>query len=243
VIYTDVGKFNVSMQISILNPKDPNQAFPPVGQALPDPNGLLAIGGCLSEQRLLAAYRQGIFPWYNPGEPILWWSPDPRMVLFPEDLKISRSLKKLFRKEKFQVSFDQAFEQVIAACAAPREGSSGTWISQEIKEAYLGLHQTGIAHSAEAWLGGDLVGGLYGVALGRVFFGESMFHRVTDASKVAFVKLAGHLQRCGYRLIDCQIRSSHLVSLGAREIPRNDFIELLDQYCSLSAERPAWCGH
>ncbi len=232
----------VSMQISILNPKDPSQAFPPVDQALPDPNGLLAIGGCLSERRLLAAYRQGIFPWYNPGEPILWWSPDPRMVLFPEELKVSRSLKKLIRKGKFQVSFDRAFEPVINACAAPREGSSGTWISQEIKLAYLGLHQSGVAHSAEAWLEGNLVGGVYGVALGRVFFGESMFHRVTDASKVAFVKWVGHLQRCGYRLIDCQIRTSHLASLGAREISRNDFNELLDQYCGLSVEPPAGCG-
>jgi len=232
------------MQISILNPKDPNQAFPPVDQALPDPNGLLAIGGCLSEQRLLAAYRQGIFPWYNPGEPILWWSPDPRMVLFPDELKVSRSLKKVIRKNKFRTSFDQAFEQVLTACAAPREGSSGTWIGQEIKQAYLGLHQSGMAHSSEAWFGGNLVGGVYGVALGRVFFGESMFHRVTDASKVAFVQLVGHLRQCGYRLIDCQVRTPHLATLGAREIPRDRFNELLGQYCNLSAESPAsWCSY
>lgn len=230
------------MQISILNPKDPGQAFPSVDQALPDPNGLLAIGGCLSEQRLLAAYRQGVFPWYNPGEPILWWSPDPRMVLFPNELKVSRSLKKIIRKKKLQVSFDRAFGLVINACAAPRDNSSGTWISEEIKEAYFGLHQSGFAHSVEVWLEGSLVGGLYGVALGRVFFGESMFHTVTDASKVAFVGLVESLQRWGYRLIDCQVQTSHLATLGAREIARDEFNGLLGRFCAMPAVPFAWSG-
>ncbi len=230
------------MLISLLNPQDPDQPFPPVHQALRDPNGLLAVGGCLGSHRLLAAYRQGIFPWYNRDEPILWWSPNPRMVLFLDELKVSGSLKKRMRKPIFTISFDRAFDQVISACAAPREGNPDTWISPEIKVAYLSLHQSGLAHSVEVWLEDNLVGGLYGVAIGRVFFGESMFHTATDASKIAFVYLVEALRRWNYRLIDCQVRSSHLASLGAREIPRGHFKHLLNRHCGLPAAASAWCS-
>lgn len=229
------------MQPIILNPRDPKQPFPPVRLALTEPDGLLAIGGCLSGQRLINAYRNGIFPWYNEGEPILWWSPNPRTVLFPNDLIISRSLRKTLRKNSFRFSIDQAFGQVISACAKPRPDAAGTWISPEIKAAYLGLHQMGIAHSAEIWLGDELVGGLYGIALGQVFFGESMFHTVTDASKVAFVNLVEKLKSWNYCLIDCQVYSNHLASLGAKEIDRAVFIGLLDKYCNMPCAKSAWC--
>lgn len=229
------------MQISILNPNNPDQAFPSVQRALLEPNGLLAMGGCLSERRLLTAYRLGIFPWYNPGEPILWWSPDPRMVLFPDELKISRSLRKALSQNKFQISCDQAFGAVVQACAAPRVGADGTWISREINEAYQCLHQSGFAHSVEVWLNSDLVGGLYGVAIGQVFFGESMFHRVTDASKVAFACLVNQLKAWDYQLIDCQVRTDHLASLGAQEIARSEFTELLRLYCGELVSPSAWC--
>lgn len=228
------------MQPIILNPRDPKQPFPPVRLALTEPDGLLAIGGCLSGQRLINAYRNGIFPWYNEGEPILWWSPNPRTVLFPNDLIISRSLRKTLRKNSFRFSIDQAFGQVISACAKPRPDAAGTWISPEIKAAYLGLHQMGIAHSAEIWLGDELVGGLYGIALGQVFFGESMFHTVTDASKVAFVNLVEKLKSWNYCLIDCQVYSNHLASLGAKEIDRAVFIGLLDKYCNMPCAKSAW---
>ncbi len=228
------------MRLTILNPKNPAQAFPPVSQALTEPDGLLAVGGCLSEQRLLNAYRQGIFPWYNEGEPILWWSPNPRMVLFPERMNVSRSLHKLIRKNVFQFTIDTAFKQVIAACAAPRDYASGTWISPQIDKAYRQLHQAGFAHSAEVWLDGELVGGLYGVALGQVFFGESMFHTASNASKVAFVCLLEKLKAWGYQLIDCQIHSQHLASLGAEEIARAEFVGLLGQYCQTPVNPAAW---
>jgi leucyl/phenylalanyl-tRNA--protein transferase len=198
-------------------------AFPPVERALRRPNGLLAAGGDLSPQRLLAAYRQGIFPWYSQGEPILWWSPDPRMVLFPQELKISRSLAKRLRNAGFEVTADRAFHKVIEACAEPRAGQPGTWITGEMKLAYCRLHEMGVAHSIESWLDGRLVGGLYGVALGRMFFGESMFSRVSDASKVALVHLVRFLQPAGFAMIDCQMRTALLGSLGAREIPRAQF--------------------
>ena len=174
------------MQLTLLDPDNPKEDFPAIKKALKEPNGLLAVGGCLSATRLLNAYRQGIFPWYNDDEPILWWSPDPRLVLFPEQLIISQSLRKTLRKQKFTVTIDNAFTHVIKACAQPRTEESGTWISSDIENAYSELHRLGYAHSAEAWLNGELVGGLYGVAIGQVFFGESMFHTVTDASKVAF---------------------------------------------------------
>lgn len=228
------------MQLTLLDPDHPQQAFPPLHKALRDPNGLLAFGGCLSPQRIVNAYRHGVFPWFNPGEPILWWSPDPRLVLFPEHLNISRSLAKTLRKQLFQIRYDSAFRQVITACAAPRSGSLGTWITDDILQAYLTLHHLGIAHSFEAWQDDQLVGGLYGIAIGQVFFGESMFHRKTDASKVVFAHLVQQLSDWGYRLIDCQVRSEHLVSLGAEDIPRGRFAELLNEYCDRSTSPEAW---
>ncbi|WKJ91723.1 leucyl/phenylalanyl-tRNA--protein transferase [Methylomonas montana] len=228
------------MQLTLLDPDHPQQAFPPLHKALRDPNGLLAFGGCLSPQRIVNAYRHGVFPWFNPGEPILWWSPDPRLVLFPEHLNISRSLAKTLRKQLFQIRYDSAFRQVITACAAPRSGSLGTWITDDMLQAYLTLHHLGIAHSFEAWQDGQLVGGLYGIAIGQVFFGESMFHRKTDASKVVFAHLVQQLSDWGYRLIDCQVRSEHLVSLGAEDIPRSRFAELLNEYCDHSPRPEAW---
>jgi len=228
------------MKLTILNPKDPNQAFPPVIKALREPDGLLAIGGCLSQTRLLNAYRQGIFPWYNPGEPILWWSPDPRLVLFPDKLALSRSLRKTIRKKMFFVTYDLAFNEVITNCAKPREDEAGTWITADIKSAYNELHRRGIAHSVETWFDGELVGGLYGVALGQVFFGESMFHTMTDASKVAFVTLVEDIKHWGYQLVDCQVHTQHLVSLGAEEISRDQFSLILGQYCDVPPHPDAW---
>ena len=228
------------MQLTILNPKNPEQSFPPLSKALRDPDGLIAIGGCLSTKRLLNAYRHGIFPWYNPGEPILWWSPDPRLVLFPDKLVVSRSLRKTMRKNTFSVTFDQAFNDVIAACAAPRKEQPATWITKAIAKAYKELYQLGVAHSAEAWLDGELAGGLYGVALGRVFFGESMFHTKTDASKVVFASLVEQLKAWDYQLIDCQVHTKHLASFGAEEIDRAYFAGLLEQYCEIPAHPSAW---
>ena len=203
--------------------------FPPVNQALDEPNGLLAIGGDLSPERLKLAYRQGIFPWFSEGEPLLWWSPAPRMVLFPEQVKVSRSLNKRLKRHDFQVTYNQCFDQVIHFCAALRQQQEGTWITQEMTLAYQKLHQQGVAHSVEAWQDGELVGGLYGLALGRVFFGESMFSKVADASKVALVTLAQHLEALNFLVIDCQVYSAHLASLGAKEIDRDEFLNLLEQ--------------
>jgi len=213
-----------------------NLDFPDVSLALNEPDGLLAIGGDLKPRRLLAAYRQGIFPWYNEGQPILWWAPNPRAVLFPQQLKISRSLRKTLRKQSFTVTLDQAFADVIEACSHPRdyEAQPGTWITREMKQAYQQLHEQKYAHSVECWHDGQLVGGLYGVAIGRVFFGESMFTRRSDASKVAFITLAQQLAHWKFGVIDCQIHSRHLESLGAKTIHREQFTELLDTFC----ERP-----
>lgn len=201
--------------------------FPPLEAALKEPDGLLAVGGDLSPQRLLDAYSRGIFPWYNEGDPILWWSPDPRMVLFPNEFKLSRSLKKRLRKREFEVSFDRRFADVMLGCAAPREGQQGTWINSPMLRAYSGLHERGRAHSVEVWQDDKLVGGLYGVAIGRAFFGESMFTLVTDASKVAFAHLVRQIERWGFGLIDCQMQTAHLASLGARPIPRSEFKQQL----------------
>jgi len=206
---------------------DGSQPFPPLEKALAEPNGLLAVGGDLTPARLLQAYRQGIFPWFNEDDPILWWSPDPRMVLFPAELKVSRSLQKTMRRGQFEVRTDCAFEVVMRACAAPRQSQSGTWISEQMITAYTELHRQGFAHSVETWREGELVGGLYGVAIGRMFYGESMFSRVTDASKIAFVSLVNRLLADGFGLIDCQMRTAHLASLGAREIPRAAFSQHL----------------
>ncbi|BBN87357.1 MULTISPECIES: leucyl/phenylalanyl-tRNA--protein transferase [unclassified Azospira] len=211
--------------------------FPPLATALSEPNGLLAVGGDLAPERLLAAYRRGIFPWYSPGEPILWWSPDPRMVLFPAEFKVSRSLGRTLRRGGYEVRLDTAFARVIAACAqTPRRGQHGTWIVPEMQAAYRRLHELGLAHSVETWVDGELVGGLYGIALGRMFYGESMFSWRSDASKIAVAHLARYLERLGFGMVDCQMHTAHLASLGAREIPRDDFIARLD---ALVAAGPA----
>ena len=207
--------------IPYLEADDP---FPPVDEAMRDPNGLLAAGADLSPSRLLDAYRRGIFPWFGDEDPLLWWSPDPRMVLFVDELHVSRSLRKTLRVGGFTVTADRAFSTVMRGCAQPRDGQEGTWITTEMRAAYARLAAMGYAHSAEAWIGDEVVGGLYGVAIGRVFFGESMFARVPDASKVAFVTLVRQLQRWGFRMIDCQMATAHLASLGAREIPRREFV-------------------
>lgn len=201
--------------------------FPPLQSALREPNGLLAAGADLSPQRLISAYSDGIFPWFAPGEPILWWSPDPRMVLFPGELRLSRSLRKALRQGHYQVRADSGFGEVMRGCAAPRGEESGTWITPAMIAAYTRLFELGIAHSVETWIDGELAGGLYGVALGRMFYGESMFARATDASKIAFVHLARQLERWQFGMIDCQMKTAHLASLGAREIPRREFIEKL----------------
>lgn len=211
--------------------------FPPLATALSEPNGLLAVGGDLAPERLLAAYRRGIFPWYSPGEPILWWSPDPRMVLFPAEFKVSRSLGRTLRRGGYEVRLDTAFARVIAACAqTPRRGQHGTWIVPEMQAAYRRLHELGLAHSVETWVDGELVGGLYGIALGRMFYGESMFSWRSDASKIAVAHLARYLERLGFGMVDCQMHTAHLASLGAREIPRDNFIARLD---ALVAAGPA----
>ncbi len=201
--------------------------FPEVERALAEPNGLLAAGADLSRPRLLEAYRNGIFPWFAQDQPILWWSPDPRMVLFPAEMKVSRSLARTMRNTRFQVRADTAFDEVIEGCRQPRRAESGTWITEEMAVAYGALHRAGFAHSVETWLDGELVGGLYGVALGRAFFGESMFTRVSDASKVALVALARQLEHWGFGVIDCQMNTAHLASFGAREIPRAEFTRML----------------
>jgi leucyl/phenylalanyl-tRNA--protein transferase len=217
-----------------------DQPFPPVQQALAEPAGLLAAGGALTTARLLAAYRQGIFPWYNPGDPVLWWSPDPRMVLFPEELVIQRSLRKMMRKQPYEIRVDTAFRAVMTACAQPRAGQAGTWINADIIDAYTHLHALGVAHSVEAWRDGELVGGLYGIALGRAFYGESMFALAPDASKIAFVQLVQQLQRWGFGMIDCQMNTAHLARFGAREIPRADFIARLESLVNLTAVPSPW---
>jgi leucyl/phenylalanyl-tRNA--protein transferase len=215
--------------------------FPPLDTALAEPNGLLAAGGSLDPQRLLAAYRRGIFPWYSAGEPILWWSPDPRMVLVPGELKISRSLAKTLRNADYEVRLDTAFDEVIHACAVkPRDGQPGTWITAEMQQAYRTLHRLGYAHSVETWIGGKLAGGLYGIALGQAFYGESMFSHARDASKIALAHLCAHLKRRGFGIIDCQMETAHLASLGARPIPRRDFAARLDRLCPLGDPPARW---
>ncbi len=220
------------------------QPFPPLGSALKHPNGLLAAGADLSPGRLLAAYRQGIFPWYSGDEPILWWSPDPRMVLIPSELKISRSLAKTLRNRDHEIRFDSAFGAVLEGCATRAAGhgatGSGTWITDEMRAAYLRLHQLGYAHSAETWIEGELAGGLYGVAIGRMFYGESMFTRVRDASKMAMVYLVRRLQRQGFGMVDCQMHTAHLASLGARAIPRSEFSLRLKELVNYAATPSKW---
>ncbi|UTW07896.1 leucyl/phenylalanyl-tRNA--protein transferase [Pseudomonas benzenivorans] len=205
-------------------------SFPPLERALREPNGLLAAGGDLSAERLIQAYRHGCFPWFQDGQPILWWSPDPRTVLVPSELHISRSLAKLMRQGRYQVTFDRAFADVIQACAAPRAYADGTWITTDMQRAYLELHSRGIAHSVEVWQDERLIGGLYGLAMGQLFFGESMFSRADNASKVGFATLVEHLQRWGFALIDCQMPTQHLQSFGARSISRTEFASHLRRH-------------
>jgi leucyl/phenylalanyl-tRNA--protein transferase len=212
--------------------------FPPVDHAAK--SGLLAVGGDLSPERLLAAYREGIFPWYDDGGPILWWSPDPRFVLFPNELRISRSMRQFLKKGVLRVTVDQAFREVIAACRTPRPGQDGTWITAEIREAYGALHDLGFAHSVEVRQEGELVGGLYGVSLGRAFFGESMFSAIPNASKTALITLVPLLKERGFDLIDCQVETAHLAGLGARPVPRREFCALLKESLRHETFRGNW---
>lgn len=215
-----------------LTPLDP---FPPVEEALAEPNGLLAAGADLSAARLLDAYRRGIFPWFGEDDPLLWWSPDPRMVLMTGELHVSRSLRRVIKSGRFRVTLDTAFREVMAGCAAPRADEGGTWITAEMTEAYQRLAALGFAHSVDVWAGDHLAGGLYGVAIGRMFYGESMFSRQADASKAALATLVAQLERWGFEMIDCQMASAHLASLGAREIPREEFVRNLQR---LTAQPP-----
>lgn len=217
-----------------------NDPFPPVERALKDPSGLLCAGADLSTDRLLEAYRHGIFPWYSRGEPPLWWSPDPRMVLQCSELRIPRSLAKNMRNKGFEVRIDSSFAAVVKKCAEPRKGETGTWLSREMQTAYLALHEAGYAHSFETWRENELVGGLYGVAIGRMFYGESMFSRQTDASKVALVNLVKFLKGRGFPLIDCQMHTLLLASLGAREIPRKAFLRSLSTLVNYAEPQGKW---
>ncbi len=212
--------------------------FPDPSEAEPD--GLLAVGGDLQPWRMIAAYESGIFPWYSQESPILWWSPDPRCVLFPEELHVSRSMARIMRRQEFELSFDLAFESVIEGCASGRQDHRGAWLVPEMIEAYTRLHHLGLAHSVEAWRNGELVGGIYGLALGRVFFGESMFHKCPNASKAALVFLVENLRDMGFELIDCQQETAHLARFGARGIPRSEFIKLLKKGLEFPAPRGYW---
>jgi leucyl/phenylalanyl-tRNA--protein transferase len=223
-----------------LSRTDGPDTFPPPGNALTEPNGLLAAGGDLTPERLLTAYSQGIFPWYEEGQPILWWSPDPRAVLGLDALKVSRSLRRSIIKGGFDVTIDTAFDRVLEGCAAPRRYGGSTWITADMTRAYNRLHRLGWAHSFETWRGGDLVGGLYGVAIGRIFFGESMFSRATDASKIALVRMVEFLKAHNFEMIDCQVPSDHMSSLGARSLPRPEFLARLRELCNPPGAPGAW---
>jgi leucyl/phenylalanyl-tRNA--protein transferase len=214
--------------------------FPPPEQALTEPNGLLAASAGLTVTRLLDAYRRGIFPWYSSGQPVLWWSPDPRMVLFPAEFRMPRSLAKRLRRRDYEIRVDTAFETVMRGCAAPRGDAAGTWITEEMIGAYCALHRLGHAHSVETWIGGRLAGGLYGVAIGRMFYGESMFTREADASKIALVHLVRRLTRHGFGMIDCQMNTAHLARFGAREIPRTDFSQRLGELVNYRSDASVW---
>ena len=225
------------MSIPWLAEDDP---LPPVSRALRRPNGLLAAGGGLSVPRLLEAYSGGCFPWFSEGEPVLWWSPDPRMVLVPAELHVPRSLQRRIRRRDFTITADVAFADVIAGCAEPRDEPGGTWITREMQQAYLALHRAGHAHSVETWQDGLLVGGLYGVSLGRAFFGESMFTRVPDASKVALVALVERLRGWEFGVIDCQMKTAHLARFGAREMPRAKFVGWLERLVPMPGPPVPW---
>lgn len=217
-----------------------NEEFPAVETALAEPNGLLCAGADLKPATIIAAYSRGIFPWFSEGQPILWWSPAPRMVLVPGEFKVAKSLAKTVKQQRFVVRFDSAFADVIRACSMPRSIDGGTWIVPEMVDAYCALHQQGVAHSVESWRDGNLVGGLYGIALGRMFFGESMFARETDASKVALVHLVEKLKRDGFQLIDCQQETRHLASFGARPIARQEFVQTLTKLINFKDPRSVW---
>lgn len=223
-----------------LSRRDAPDAFPSPHEALEEPNGLLAAGGDLTPERLLAAYRRGIFPWYEDGQPILWWSPNPRAVLWPDALKVSRSLRRSLKNGGFRIAIDTAFDRVVAACAEPRDYGAGTWITAEMARAYGLLHRLGWAHSFETWVKDELVGGLYGVAIGRVFFGESMFSRASDASKVALVGMVREVTARGIAMVDCQVASAHLASLGAVGISRAEFLVHLTELVEPAGAPSSW---
>jgi len=221
-------------------PDDPESSFPPLEQALIEPDGLLAAGGDLSPGRLINAYQHGVFPWFNEGEPILWWSPDPRCILYPEKLKISRSLKKTLNRKPFEIRMDTCFAEVVKACAAPRTKQAGTWITDDMFNAYINMHELGYAHSVECWQDGELVGGLYGIAMGQIFFGESMFSKQSNASKVALVHLCEYLQQHDFKLIDSQVHTEHMESMGAEMIPRTEFEGLVKKYAKQKNKPEIW---
>ena len=227
-------------RLKTLTATDPPQAFPPVEAASEEPDGLLAVGGDLSPERLLYAYRHGIFPWYDDGQPILWWSPNPRCILRPGEFHVSRRLRRTLSSADFGVSFNRSFDDVVDACAAARPGQLGTWITDEMATAYKNLRRLGWANSVEIWQQSRLVGGLYGIGIGQAFFGESMFSRVTDASKAAMFVLTRLLSQHGFRLLDCQVASPHLLTLGATLIPRDEFIRLLEGACSTNRQCRFW---
>jgi leucyl/phenylalanyl-tRNA--protein transferase len=237
------------IHLPLLDPDQPEH-FPDPSQALPEPNGLLAFGGDLSVTRLLAAYRNGIFPWFSDGEPLLWWSPDPRCIFETRDLRINRSLRRQLAGKHWRVSVDEAFAEVVQACAAPRKDGSGTWIVPAMIEAYIGLHALGHAHSVEVWEGDMLVGGIYGVAIGKLFCGESMFSRQSGGSKLALIELARLLRERGFPIIDAQVANAHTLSMGAREIPRAIYLDMVRRLASapdpmdqwLPAADPGLCG-
>jgi len=229
------------MYLPRLDPRDDAEPFPDVEHALVEPNGLLALGGDLRPHRLIRAYRHGIFPWYSHGQPILWWTPNPRAVLYPERLKVGRSLRKTLRKRPYRVTMDHDFLAVIQSCAALRPNSDGTWITARMVQAYLSLYEMGFAHSVEVWCDTTLVGGLYGVAIGKVFSGESMFTRMPDASKIGVVYLVCQLRRWGFGIVDCQNHSPHLERLGAELIPRAEFIRCLNCYADQKGIPGPWC--
>lgn len=231
-----------SPNITWISSDDPPEAFPDIECAFDVPDGLLAAGGDLSPQRLLYAYRHGIFPWYDEGQPILWWSPDSRCVLWPHEFHVARRLRRSLAKSRFDISFNDSFREVISACAEARAQHQGTWITDEVKNAYAGLHGEGWAHSIEVWQDERLVGGLYGLAIGGVFFGESMFSRETNASKAAMLALSRLMIRHDFEILDCQVQSPHLVSLGARLMPRNEFASLLRRACEPPSQFHDWPG-
>jgi leucyl/phenylalanyl-tRNA--protein transferase len=233
----------VNTELELITWLETGSPFPHPSSALHQPNGLLAAGGDLTPERLLSAYRQGIFPWFSEGEPTLWWSPNPRMVLYPKEFHPSRSLLKTLRNGDYEVRIDHDFSAVIASCAAPREGQAGTWINAEMVEAYERLHSLGYAHSFETWRAGKLVGGLYGVAMGGIFFGESMFSRRTDASKIAFSHLVAHLLLNDFHVLDCQMHTDHLSHLKAREIPRKEFLQEVARYRDQPFHLGPWTMH